>query len=267
VEKPLTKTSEECEELIALADGKGVRLFVGHVFLYNPAVIKLKELIDSGELGELCYVSSVRRSLGPVRTDVNSLWDLAPHCISIILHILGRTPVAVNCNGLAFLDKSVHDVTYTAMHFDDGPLAHTHCSWIDPKKIRQVTVVGSKKMAVYDDVEPLEKIKIYDRGVAAPRDYDTFGEFQLSYRYGDTYIPKIELVEPLKAECEHFIDCVRNGKKPKTDGRNGLGVVRVLEAADQSLHENGRRIMIRPSSFESSVGEPVAVSREKPQRN
>jgi predicted dehydrogenase len=194
---------------------------------------------------------------------VNSLWDLAPHCISIVLYVLGRAPTAVNCNGLAFLNEQVHDVTYTAMHFEGGLLAHTHCSWMDPKKIRQVTVVGSKKMVVYDDVEPLEKIKIYDRGVDAPSDYATFGEFQLSYRYGDTYIPKIDLVEPLSSECRHFIDCVRNGTPPRTDGKNGLDVVRVLEAADRSLHGNGERIAVEPSPFETTdkKKESVAVAR------
>ncbi len=246
VEKPLATSIAECEDLIALAEKKGVVLFVGHVFLYTAAVNKLKQLIASGELGDLCYIASNRLNLGPVRSDVNALWDLAPHDISIILHLMGRTPVSASCQGLAFLNKNLHDVAVLTMHFENGTMAVVHSSWLDPNKVRRMTLVGNKKMAVYDDVEPLEKIKIYDKGVEAPSYYDTFGEFHFSYRYGDTYSPRLLEIEPLKAECQHFIECLLKHEQPRTDGYNGMEVVRVLEAADLSLHNGGARVPLKP---------------------
>ena len=244
VEKPLATSSEECEDLIGLADDMGVVLFVGHVFLYSAPVIKLRELIATGELGNISYISSVRLNLGPIRHDVNALWDLAPHDISIVLELMGRLPVSVNCQGLAYLSRTVHDVCSLTLHFGNNTMALIHVSWLDPNKRRLMTVVGDKKMAVYDDIEPLEKIKVYDKGVEAPGYSDSFGEFQYSYRYGDSYCPRLVQVEPLKAECRNFIDCVKERKRPKSDGRHGLDVVRVLQAADSSLLNGGARVLV-----------------------
>ena len=183
-------------------------------------------------------MSSTRLNLGPVRRDVNALWDLAPHDVSIMLELMGTRPVSVSCSGLAHLNKSVHDVCTLAMHFENNRLGIVHVSWLDPHKKREMTVVGSKKMVVYNDIEPLEKIKVYDNGVEAPSYSDSYGEFQFSYRYGDMYSPRLNEVEPLKAECLSFVDCIVQKKRPTTDGQNGLDVVTVIEAADISL-QNG----------------------------
>ncbi|MCE9553932.1 MAG: Gfo/Idh/MocA family oxidoreductase [Planctomycetes bacterium] len=236
VEKPLATTSAECEELIALAEQNEVTLFVGHVFLYSAPVAKLKDMVETGELGDLYYISSCRRNLGPVRHDVSALWDLAPHDISIMLELMGSLPRSVSCSGLAYLNRSIHDVCTLTMHFENNRMGVVHVSWLDPHKKREMTVVGSKKMAVYNDVEPLEKIKVYDNGVTGPMFCESFGEFQFSYRYGDTYSPRLVEVEPLKAECRAFLDSIATGTASRTDGQNGLNVVRVLEAADMSLH-------------------------------
>jgi len=258
VEKPLATSAAECEELIELAEAKDRKLFVGHVFLYTAAVRKLKDLVDGGDLGELSYVSSTRLNLGPVRHDVNALWDLAPHDISIMLHLMGSSPLSVSCSGLAHLNEHVHDVCSLTLQFEKNRMGIIHVSWLDPHKKRVMTVVGSKKMVVYDDIEPLEKIKVYDRGVESPRDADSFGDFQFSYRYGDMYSPRLEEVEPLKAECRSFIDSIQSDTRPLTDGYNGLAVVQVLEAAELSLlNGNGRvecaspdrRAILRYESF------------------
>jgi predicted dehydrogenase len=253
VEKPLATSVNECEMLIELSQKNGLALFVGHVFLYNAAVRLLKELIDTDVLGSICYISSDRLNLGPVRRDVNAMWDLAPHDISIILHLMDSAPISVNSQGLAYLNKKLHDVCTLDVHFENGSMATIRVSWLDPNKVRRMTVVGAKKMAVYDDIDPMEKIKIYDKGIDTERYTDTFGEFQISYRYGDTHSPRILEVEPLKAECEHFIECIQHGLEPKTDGKHGLEVVKVLTAADLSLREGGRTVYLNSSEprFES----------------
>jgi predicted dehydrogenase len=245
VEKPLATSSAECEELIDLAETWDRVLFVGHVFLYSAPVTKLQQMISQGELGDLYYVSSARRNLGPVRRDVSALWDLAPHDISIILELMGCAPLSVSCSGLAYLDPAIHDVCSLSMKFGNKRMGIVHVSWLDPHKKREMTVVGSRKMAVYNDLEPLEKIKVYDNGVEGPAPCESFGEFQFSYRYGDTYSPRIPEVEPLKAECRAFLDAILTGAAPKTDGRNGLDVVRVLEAADLSLRSDHREVTVR----------------------
>ncbi|MFB3817526.1 MAG: Gfo/Idh/MocA family protein [Candidatus Methylomirabilales bacterium] len=242
VEKPLATSVEECDELIELAAARNRVLFVGHVFLYAPAVITLKELIQRGDLGRISYISCVRLNLGPVRRDVNALWDLAPHDISILLELMGEPPVAVNCQGLAYLNDRVHDVCALSLRFSDRSMALVHVSWLDPSKRRLVTVVGDRKMAIYDDLEPSEKVKVYDKGVETPPKPDLFTGYQLSYRYGDTYSPRIKETEPLKAECQHFVECIRDGRTPKTDGVLGREVVRVLQAAQASLDNGGGRV-------------------------
>lgn len=239
VEKPLATSSADCEELIELSHANDLILFVGHIFLYSAAIDKLKQLVDSGDLGDLCYISSSRLNLGPVRHDVNALWDLAPHDISVMLHLMDAPPQSVCCSGLAYLNRDVHDVCSLSLNFEDKRYGIVHVSWLDPYKKREMTVVGNKKMAVYNDIEPLEKIKVYDIGIDAPDYANSFGEFPYSYRYGDTYSPRLNEVEPLRAECHAFMESVLTGCAPKTDGYNGLEVVRVIEAAQSSL-ENGQ---------------------------
>lgn len=257
VEKPLATSSQECTDLIETAESNGCVLFVGHVFLYSAAVAKLKQVVASGELGDIYYISSTRLNLGPVRRDVNALWDLAPHDTSIILELMASSPTSVSCSGLAYLDHNIHDVCNLTMRFPENRIGIVHVSWLDPHKRRVMTVVGSKKMAVYDDIEPLEKIRIYDTGVHTSTDASTFGEFLYSYRYGDIHIPRIEEGEPLKREVRSFIDAIVSGTKPKTDGWNGLQVVEVIEAADKSLRDSGGHVKINRHVGLRAASDPV----------
>lgn len=256
VEKPLATSSDECADLIELADANNCTLFVGHVFLYSAAVAKLKELVTNGELGDIYYISSTRLNLGPVRRDVNALWDLAPHDTSVILELMGSSPTSVSCSGLAYLDQRIHDVCNVTMQFPENRIGIVHVSWLDPHKRRVMTIVGSRKMAVYDDIQPLEKIRIYDHGVESPPYAATFGEFAYSYRYGDIYCPRIEEVEPLKAEVSSFVDAIVSGKPPKTDGHNGMRVVEVIEAADASLRDSGGHVAVRRPELVNGNGAP-----------
>ena len=240
IEKPMASSSAECEELIQLAAKNGLTLMVGHTFLYSPAVRKVKEVISRGEIGELRYISSRRLNLGLFQKDINVAWDLAPHDISIVLYILEESPTSVNCRGHAHMSRGgVEDVTTMCLMFKKGKFVTIQNSWLDPRKVREMTFVGTKRMIVYDDVEPLEKIKIYDARVEVPPHYDTFAEFQYAYHYGDIYIPYIKQEEPLKSECQHFLDCIRSGATPISSGKQGLQLVRILEAASLSLQNGG----------------------------
>jgi predicted dehydrogenase len=217
---------------------------VGHTFLYSAAIRKIKAIIRHGDIGEIRYVSARRLNLGLFQKDINVTWDLAPHDISIVNYIMGDAPVAVNCSGKAHVRPGIEDVTATCIHYDRERFATIHSSWLDPRKVRDMTIVGTKRMIVYDDVQPLEKIKVYDMRVEVPPHYDTFAEFHYSYHYGDSYIPYVKQEEPLKVECQHFLDCIREGRKPLTGGREGLEVVRVLEAASASLKRNGQSVAV-----------------------
>lgn len=239
VEKPLALSSKEARNLIDLAQERDRVLMVGHTFEYNTAVRTLKEIIDSGELGDVLYIDSVRVNLGLFQPNLNVLWDLAPHDISILNYILGQEPIAVSAHGADSIVRGKHDIVYVNLEFPNSVLAHVRVSWLDPTKVRRTTVVGSCKMVVYDDMNPMEKIKIYDKRVETPPYTDTFDEFQFNYRQGDVVIPSLQFKEPLRAECEHFVECVGNGSRPQSDGYVGLQVVRVLEAADRSLHDGG----------------------------
>lgn len=252
VEKPLAKTSAECRDLIARAQRHNCKLFVGHVFLHSAAVKKLHELMSADELGRICYISCKRLNLGPVRHDVSALFDLAPHDISIMLYLMGQRPDSVSCSGLAHLHPKIHDVCNLTLHFPDNKLGIAHVSWLDPRKERILTVVGDRKMAVYDDLEQ-EKIKVYDKGVSSPPSSGDFAEFQLSYRYGGSYSPWLQDAEPLKIECAEFVRCILDGSTPQTDGQNGLEVVEVLEAADRSLRRNGHPIALRTEAAAAEV--------------
>ena len=244
IEKPMAASSQECLHLIELARQQQLTLMVGHTFVYSTPVVKIKEIIDSGQLGNVEYISSRRLNLGLFQKDINVAWDLAPHDISILLHILGETPVSVNCQGRSHSIRGIEDVTNMTLNFSRGTFASIQSSWLNPNKVRETIVVGTKMMLVYDDLEPNEKIKIYDNRVETPPHYDTFGEFQYSYHYGDVYSPYLKSVEPLKTECEHFRDCILTGAEPTSSGIEGLKVVQILEAASQSLATDGGMVSI-----------------------
>jgi predicted dehydrogenase len=248
VEKPLAMSSAQASDLVRIARDQGRVLMVGHTFEYSAPVLKMRDIIESGELGEMFYVSSIRANLGLIQHDVNVAWDLATHDISIILMLMGgRIPEAVSCQGQSHYKRGIEDVAMLSLHFPRNVIAFIHVSWLDPNKIRRTTIVGSKKMLVYDDLALQEKIRIYDKGVDVAPYYDTFGEFQFSYRYGNVMIPRIDEVEPLKVECEHFVDCIRDGETPRTDGLSGLRVVSVLEAANLSLKNGGAMVPVARS--------------------
>jgi predicted dehydrogenase len=239
VEKPLTLASADAQELVDLAQDRDLRLMVGHTFEYNPAVRALKKIIESGELGQVYYVNSVRASLGLFQADLDVVWDLAPHDLSILRYILDADPISVRAQGAASVFEGKHDIAYLNLLYPGNILAHVHVSWLDPCKVRRITVVGSNKMVVYDDVETLEKIKIYDKGVERLQYTETFGEFQCSYRYGDVVIPNIPFTEPLRVECQHFLDSITQHMEPQSCGQVGLRVVKTLEVATRSLHNGG----------------------------
>jgi predicted dehydrogenase len=244
VEKPMTQSSEQCNELVQLAAKKKLTLMVGHTFIYSAPVRRIQEIVKSGDIGEIQYISSRRLNLGLFQKDINVAWDLAPHDISIILYLLGKPPLSVNCQGKAHINKDIEDVTNMSLDFDNDGFATIHSSWLDPNKVREMVIVGSQRMIVYDDNQPLEKIKIYDKRVEAPPHYDTFAEFQYSYHYGDMYAPYIKQVEPLKVEGQHFLDCIKSGKTPESSGLDGLRVIQILEASSRSLKNGGAKVEI-----------------------
>jgi predicted dehydrogenase len=244
IEKPMASSVKECRDLIALAEKQKLVLMVGHTFIFSTPVRKIKEIIASGELGEIQYISSRRLNLGLFQKDINVAWDLAPHDISIILYILEEDPVSVNCQGKSHVTEGIEDVTNMTLNFTNGAFATVQSSWLDPNKVRETMFVGRRKMLVYDDLEPIDKIKIYDKRVEIPPHYDTFAEFQYSYHYGGMYAPFLKLVEPLKAECEHFLNCIKTGAKSESGGLEGLKVVQVLEAATKSLQNGGGKVEI-----------------------
>jgi len=248
IEKPMAASAKECAELVEIAEKKGLVLMVGHTFLYSPAVRKIKELVEWGDLGEIRYICARRLNLGLYQKDINVAWDLAPHDISIILHIMEENPISVNCRGSAHVTPGIEDVTSMWLNFSNDRSAMIHSSWLDPRKTREMTIVGSKRMIVYDDIAAIEKIKIYDARVERPPHYDTFGDFHYSYHYGDMHVPYIKQEEPLKSECQHFLDCVKEGISPLTDGRRGLELVKILEASSQSLKLGGAPIMLHVPS-------------------
>jgi predicted dehydrogenase len=238
VEKPLALQVDHAESLVRLADERRRILMVGHLLLHHPGVQYLKRMVERGDLGEIYYIYSQRVNLGKVRRDENALWSFAPHDLSVILHLLDAEPVDVVARGSAFLQGTVEDVVFVDLRFPGGKLAHVHVSWLDPHKLRKFTVVGSQKMVVFDDMEASEKIRIYDKGVDRAGEVVSYGD-ALTVRSGDILVPRISLQEPLRIECQHFVECVRERRTPLTDGRDGLRVVRVLAAAQASLQAGG----------------------------
>jgi predicted dehydrogenase len=244
IEKPMASTVSECEELIEIAERKGLVLMVGHTFLYSPTVQRIKEIIDGGEIGDIQYICSRRLNLGLFQKDINAAWDLAPHDLSIIMYVMGESPHSVCCTGSAHVAVGIEDVVMMYLTFSRNRCAMVHNSWLDPRKVREMTIVGTKRMIVYDDVVPHEKIKIYDARVEAPPHYDTFAEFQYAYHYGGTYAPYVKQDEPLRLECQHFIECILGGKEPLTNGVMGTELVRILEASDASLAQEGKAVLL-----------------------
>ncbi len=237
-EKPLTLDVAHAEELVKLAKQNGVKLMVGHLMEYHPAIEMLRNAVESHELGDIYYLYSQRVNLGKIRRDENALWSFAPHDISIIMYLLDSEPINVSTRGQSYLQDGIEDVVFLNLFFPGKIMAQVQLSWLDPHKIRRTTIVGSKKMAVFDDMEPTEKIRIYDKGVNSRPAYGSFDE-ALSLRFGDVTIPYIKVVEPLRLECQHFIDCIRNNEQVRSDGLDGLRVVKVLQAAQESLDKGG----------------------------
>src|SRR5579884_191941 len=255
IEKPITRDAHQARELIRLADSKGLALMVGHTFEYNPAVVTLKEIVKRGDVGRVLYVDAARLNLGQYRTDVNVLWGLAPHDISILNYILDSEPTHVSARGNACIQDGTHDVAYVELKYPEGVLGHIHVSWLEPCKVRRLTVVGDEKMVVYNDVAAEEKLRIYDKGVVKTTSSGDFADFQLGYHYGGVTIPAVPSGEPLKLELLHFIECIHSGETPRSDGLSGLRVIKVLESADKSLHNGGMRDRIHNlESFEVLAG-------------
>jgi predicted dehydrogenase len=239
VEKPLALTVADGEDMVAQAQSSSRILMVGHILLYHPAVTMMKKFVTSGELGDVYYLFSQRVNLGKVRSNENALWSLGPHDISIMLYLTGKEPQEVSASGSCYVQRDIEDVVFFWVRFEGNVMGHGHVSWLDPHKIRRLTVVGSEKMAVFDDVDSTEKVRLYNRGVeTSPASYGSYGE-SISVRNGDVHIPYVKMVEPLRAECQHFIDCVEKGTTPLTDGISGLKALKVLDAAQRSLKGGG----------------------------
>jgi len=257
IEKPMASSSAECEELIEIAQRNGLVLMIDHTFLYSAPVQKIVEIVQAGDLGDIRYINCRRLNLGLFQKDINVAWDLAPHDISIILHILGEFPTAINCQGNAHITPRVEDVTNMSLSFPRKRFATIQSSWLEPRKIREMTIVGTRRMIVYDDLRTREKIRIYDARVERPPHYDTFAEFQYSYHYGDSYIPYIQQEEPLKLACQHFIDCIETNSQPLTGGREGLEMIRILEAASASLKMSGAPVTFYGSNGAAPAPRPA----------
>lgn len=238
VEKPFTTTTSQALELIRLAEERNLTVMVGHTFLYSPPVAALKSIIQSGHLGKVLYIHSARLNFGLLQPDVNVLWDLAPHDISIVLHLLERTPVAVGARGMGYVNRRLSEVAHADLVFEDSIMAHIHVSWLEPSKVRRFTVIGSQRMVVFDDMASGEALKIYDREVKLPSGNGSKPEAP-TYLFGDIRIPHVAEAEPLKEECSHFLHCVRTGEEPVSDGWAGLHVVGVLESLQRSLGNQG----------------------------
>jgi len=253
VEKPLALLTAEAAELVDLADRRGRKLMVGHLLEYHPAIELMKQYIDRGELGTIHYMYCQRLNLGVVRQSENAFWSLAPHDVSVILHLFGAEPESVTASGSCFLQSGIEDVVFANLRFADGRIAQVHVSWLDPNKERKMVVVGSRKMLVFDDMHPSEKIRVFNKGADRPEPADGLLA-PITVRHGDIHIPHLSGRPPLDIETQHFIDCILDNRTPQSDGRDGLRVVRVLEAVDRQLHRtevHQGRLAPRPSSSET----------------
>jgi len=243
VEKPLALNTRDAEAVAQRAAERNVPVLAGHLLLFHPAVEHLRTLVQSGELGTVYYLYGLRVNLGQVRADENALWSFGPHDVSVALYLLGESPVRVAAQGRSYLQPNVEDVVFLTMDFASGVLAHVQLSWLDPHKERRLTVVGAKKMVVFDDMEPREKLRIYDKGVDRPPEYASYGE-SLAVREGDIFIPRVPNVEPLAAELQHFVRVARGTEAPRASAADGVRVVRVLDAATRSLATGGTPVTL-----------------------
>ena len=239
VEKPMCQSAAEAVKLAEAAQKAGRKLMVGHLLLYHPAVLSLRAMVEGGELGRIYYMYTQRLNLGVVRSNENAWWSLAPHDISVINYLFGALPARVSAQGQCYLQQGIEDVVFATLYFEDGRLAQIHTSWLDPHKMRRMTIVGSRKMATFDDMEPSEKMWIYDKGATPNLSYSSYGE-AITLRQGDIHIPKLDTTEPLKLECQHFVDSINNNAAVRSDGSDGVRVVRVLEAGQRSIKAGGK---------------------------
>jgi predicted dehydrogenase len=248
VEKPLAATVEQAEGLCELAQDVAQILMVGHIFVYNPAARRAKQYVADGELGRIYYISMERTNLGPIRVDVNAAWDLAAHDISLASYWLNADPISASAIGGAWINRGVEDAVFAVLTYPGEVLVHLHASWLNPKKSRDITIVGERRMLTFDDVNMNEPLRIYDKKVADERTdvpfVDTFASFRMSVRDGDITIPKVPMGEPLKAEVNHFLECIQENKRPLSSGAEGLSVVKALDAITRSLADGGRATKI-----------------------
>ncbi len=251
VEKPLTTTVEHGEKLIQAAEEYSRILMVGHTFLFNPGIHKVKELMTSPDFGKVYYLHATRTNMGPIRPDVNALWDLAAHDVAIFNELLNGQPITVSAIGSKVLGSDREDVVFATLTYPGATIANFHVSWVDPNKVREIVVVGSQRRIVFDDLKNLERVRIFEKGVSPEMEADSFGEYRLLMRDGDIVSPRVDTSEPLKNQSSHFLDCIQSGKPPNTDGRNGVDVVRVLCALNKSMELQGV---------------PIAVEHAKPAR-
>ena len=252
VEKPLTTSANDARRLVELAARKDRLLMVGHVFRYNPGINHLQKVIGSGALGQLEYLTFTRTNLGPIRSDVNVVWDLMTHDVSILLHFLNQSPIWVSGQGASFLSSRCEDVAFATLGFDGGVVANIRASWLDPRKVREITVVGSTKMAFFNDLETQEPVRIFDKGAMREPSYETFGEFKLVTRSGDVVSPAISASEPLKNQCQHFLRSVASRRPVLSDGNDGLRVVEVVVAINQSIAQRGAPVTLTSALAEAA---------------
>jgi len=243
VEKPLALTVEHAEELVRIAEERQRILMVGHLMIYHPGIRWIRGQITAGEIGSLYYLYCQRLNLGIVRKDESAWWSLAPHDVSMILYLLGEMPLHISARGNSYIRPNNEDVVFANLQFEGGQTAEIHTSWLDPHKTRNLTMVGSRKMVTFDDTAPREKIRVYDKGADRQVDYDSYADL-ISLRQGDIWIPSLHMTEPLLLECQHFVDCVRSGREPDTPGQQGLDVVRILCAGQESMAGNGAPVSL-----------------------
>jgi predicted dehydrogenase len=260
VEKPMTETVQQAQQLVDEAQKRGLVLLVDHTFLYTGSVIKMAELIKSGELGRIYYYDSIRVNLGLFQRDVSVISDLAVHDFSILDYLLGEHPMAVSASGTNHFPGTPENLAYVTLFYESGTIAHANVSWLAPVKVRQILVGGSKKMIIYDDLDPSEKIKVYDKGVSFTDDPQKIQEMRVGYRTGDMWAPKLEATEALRVEGEHFVDCIVNHKTPKSDGQLGLRVVQLIEAANRSMRRKGETVYLAEAANSSLVNQSLAAA-------
>lgn len=245
VEKPMATEVDDATHLIEIAEENDVVLMVGHTFLYNSAIAKVEDYLQQPDSGGIYYLYSRRTNMGPIRHDVNSLWDLAPHDVSIFNHLVGKNPSWVSAVGVCALQGKNEDAGFVSLGYPNGVVANIHVSWVDPNKVRELVIVCSDKRIMFDDLNALERVKVFEKGVApAPNEASSFGEHHFLMRDGDIHSPKIQVSEPLKNQCNHLIDCIETGTKPLTDGQAGLDVVKVMAAVDRSMQRNGMPVLL-----------------------